>query len=53
MVIVASAITADTAVTTLTIGVSGMAVGTATASARAGAGRTTTMNSFGSATKAG
>jgi hypothetical protein len=52
MVIVASAITADTAVTTLTIGVSGMAVGTATASARAGAGRTTTMNSFGSATKA-
>lgn len=52
-VIVALAIIADTAVTILTIGVSGMAVGTLTASARAGVGRTTTMNSFGSATKAG
>jgi hypothetical protein len=53
MVIVALAIIADTAVTILTIGVSGMAVGTLTASARAGVGRTTTMNSFGSATEAG
>lgn len=53
MVIVASAIIADTAVTTLIIGVSGTAAGTPTASARAGVGRTTTMNSFGSATETG
>lgn len=53
MVIVALAIIADTAVTTLTIGVSGMAVGTPTASAHAGVGRTTTMNSSGSATETG
>jgi hypothetical protein len=53
MVIVALAIIADTAVTILTIGVSGTAVGTPMALVRAGVGRTTTMNSFGSATETG
>lgn len=48
--ITAIAITGDTAITTRTIGASGMAAGTATASARAGVGRTTTASSFGPAT---
>jgi hypothetical protein len=48
-----TAITADIAITIPIIGVSGTAGGTPMVSARAGAGRTITMNSFGSATEPG
>ncbi|AGK56519.1 hypothetical protein HYPDE_24168 [Hyphomicrobium denitrificans 1NES1] len=47
------AITADMAITIPTIGVSGTADGTPMVSARAGAGRTITMSSFGFATETG